>query len=112
MLVIGLSYAETEDQGTLVSAYHEVPRVASDDMHDTPEEMAHWKPLATALKRCQELVEPLYLDADRTAMQFQKQHQLITVTAALTGTIAVLFAILQLPRILAGLAASIPIAEG
>jgi hypothetical protein len=85
---------------------------AFDDMHDTPEEMAQWKPLAAALQRCQETVEPAYRAADRTALRFQKQHQAITIAAAIAGTVAVLLAILQLPSIIGGFLVPIPTVEG
>jgi len=106
------SYAETKDQSVVTGDYCAGLHEPTDDMHDTPEEMAQWRPLAAALQSCQEIVEPAYRAADRTAVHFQRQHQTITVAAAIFGTVAVLFAILQLPRIISGFVFSIPVAEG
>jgi hypothetical protein len=106
------SYVETKDQNMVNGDYCVGLQEPTDDMHDTPEEMAQWRPLAAALQCCQEIVEPAYRAADRTAVHFQRQHQAITVAAAIFGTVAVLFAILQLPRIISGTVVSIPVAEG
>ncbi len=106
------SYAETDDRGVGIGDYCAGLLEPTDDMHDTPDEMAQWKPLAAALQSCQEIVEPAYRAADRTAVHFQRQHQTITIAAAIFGTVAVLFAILQLPRIISGSVLSIPVAEG
>lgn len=109
MIVMVPSYAE---QSALVSDRREQGADQTDDMHDTPEEMAQWKPLAAALQSCQEKVEPAYRAADRTALRFQKQHQAITIAAAIAGTVAVLLAILQLPSIIGGFLVPIPFVEG
>lgn len=106
------SYVETQDQGVVVSDKRRGRQEFDYDMHDTAEEIAHWEPLAAALTSCHEIVEPAYRVADRTALQFQRQHQLLTIAAATFGTIAVLFAILQLPRIISGSVISIPVVEG
>ncbi len=106
------SYAETKDQSVVSGDYCAGLQEPTDDMHDTPEEMAQWGPLAAALQSCQDIVEPAYQAADHTAVHFQRQHQAITVAAAVFGTFAVLFAILQLPRIISGFVVSIPVAEG
>jgi hypothetical protein len=111
MIVMVLSYADTE-QSALFSDGRKQRADQTDDMHDTPEEMARWMPLASALQSCQEKVEPAYRAADRTALRFQKQHQTITISAAIAGTVAVLFAILQLPSIIRGFLVPIPIVEG
>jgi hypothetical protein len=86
------SYAETDDQGALPSDYREEREEASDDMHDTPEEMAQWKPLAAALQSCHDVVDPAYRAADRPAMRFQRRRQVIAISAAIAGTIVVLLA--------------------
>ena len=86
------SFAETEDRGALPIDYREGRAEASDDMHDTLEEMARWKPLAVALQSCQDVVEPAYRAADRPAMHFQRRRQAIAISAAIAGTIAVLLA--------------------
>ena len=91
MIVTVPSYADTE-QSALVSDGHEQRADQTDDMHDTPEEMARWEPLAAALQRCQEEVEPGYRAADRPASRSQKQRQAITISAAIAGTVAVLLA--------------------
>jgi hypothetical protein len=92
VICVAPSYAETKDQGALPSDYREGREEASDDMHDTAEEMARWEPLAAVLQRCQEKVEPAYRAADRPATHFQKQRQAITISAAIAGTVAVLLA--------------------
>ena len=48
MIVTVPSYADTE-QSALVSDGHEQRADQTDDMHDTAEEMARWRPLAAAL---------------------------------------------------------------
>ena len=111
-VIVALSYAETKDQSVVTGDYCAGLQEPTDDMHDTTEEMAQWRPLAAALQSCQEIVEPAYRAADRTAVHFQRQHQTITVAVAIFGTVAVLFAILQLPRIISGFVFSIPVAEG
>ncbi len=92
MICVAPSYAETEDQGALPSDYREGREEASDDMHDTLEEMARWKPLAAALQSCHDVVEPAYRAADRPAMHFQRRRQAIAISAAIAGTVAVLLA--------------------
>jgi hypothetical protein len=87
-----VAYAETEDQGALPSDDREGRAEASDDMHDTREEMARWKPLADALQSCHDVVEPAYRATDRPAMRFQRRRQAIAISAAIAGTIAVLLA--------------------
>lgn len=109
--IVMVSCADTE-QNALVSDGRQQGADQTDDMYDTPEEMARWKPLAPALQSCQETVEPAYRAADRTAMRFQKQHQAITIAAAIAGTVAVLLAILQLPSIINGRVVPIPLFEG
>jgi hypothetical protein len=106
------SYAEKKDEGILASDHLQARLQPTHDMHDTPAEMIEWRPIAAALQSCQEIVEPAYRAADRAALQYQRQHQLITIAAAIFGTVAVLFAILQLPRIISGSVVSIPVAEG
>ena len=91
MIVMMLLYADT-GQSELVSDGHEKRADQTDDMHDTPEEMARWEPLAAALQRCQEKVEPAFRAADRPASRFQKQRQAISISAAIAGTVAVLLA--------------------
>ena len=91
MIVTVPSYADTEQSAPFSDGH--APRAdQTDDMHDTPEEMAQWKPLAAALQSCQDVVEPAYRAADRPAMHFQKQRQAISISAAITGTVAVLLA--------------------
>jgi hypothetical protein len=112
VIIVAPSHVETEGPSAVAIDFREGRDETIDDMHDTPEEIAEWRPLAAALERCQETVEPAYRAADRTAQQFQRHHQLITIAAAVFGTVAVLFAILQLPRIVSGTFVSIPVAEG
>ena len=89
MIVTVPSYAATEQSAPFSDGH--APR-ADDDMHDTPEEMARWKPLAAALQSCQDVVEPAYRAADSPAMHFQKPRQTISISAAIAGTVAVLLA--------------------
>ena len=84
-------YADTR-QSALASDGREQLADQAYDMHDTPEEMARWEPLAAALQRCQETVEPKYRVVDRATLRVHKQRQAITISSAIAGTIAVLLA--------------------
>lgn len=55
-----------------------------------------WERLRVNLLRCREQVQPTYVTSDNNAMRFQFEHRIITLTAAVSGTIAVLLAIAQL----------------
>jgi hypothetical protein len=97
MIVMVPLYADTEQSALFSDGREqhdgrEQRADQTDDMHDTPEEMARWGPLAAALQRCQEKIEPAYRAADRPASRFQKQRQAITISAAIAGTVAVLLA--------------------
>lgn len=79
------------------------PRVAGgysgEDMRDTPQDLARWPELAEALRVCEEVLGPLYRASDEAAKKHQRQHRLLTVVAAVCGTLAVLFAILELSHL-------------
>jgi hypothetical protein len=66
------------------------------DMSETPDELAKWPALAVLLKYCEEIIRPAFQDADSAAKKHQKTHKLLTKLAAIFGTTAVLFAIVQL----------------
>jgi hypothetical protein len=108
VVFVPLSHAEKNDQRVEskylqkcqeASNYLQKRQKATADMHDTHEEMEKWKPLAEALRRCEEIVEPKYCCANRVASRYQTQHKRITFLAALCGAAAVVIAILQLPEI-------------
>jgi hypothetical protein len=65
-------------------------------MVDTPEEMAHYRPLAYALGRLGATIVKAYESADRNALRHQRIHRVLTLLAAAFGTAAVLFAIAHL----------------
>src|SRR4030067_3826956 len=66
------------------------------DMIDTDEELSLYKPLRNALITCRETIFEAYNLADKKALRNQKHHRILTIFAAVFGTIAVLFAIMQL----------------
>ncbi len=80
------------------------PMVEDTDMVETPDEMANWPALVDRLRRCSELISPVFHDRDAEAKDHQRYHRLLTTLAAVFGTGAVLFAILQLayPDLLGG----------
>jgi hypothetical protein len=73
-----------------------------DDMHDSPQDMPHSQPLRDALMLCQKTVEVGYRQADALALRHQRYHRLLTITAAVFGTTAVILAIVQLSRLFPG----------
>jgi hypothetical protein len=68
-------------------------------MRETSEDLARWPELREALEVCEEVVGPLYRASDQAAKKHQRQHRLLTVIAAVCGTLAILFAILELSRL-------------
>jgi len=75
----------------------------NDDMHDSPQDMPHSKPLRDALTLCRDTVEVGYRRADASAMRHQRYHRLLTITTAIFGTTAVLLAIVQLSGLFPGM---------
>ena len=73
-----------------------------DDVPDSPEDLAVREPLGRALRACDEIIAPAYRRADAAALGHQWQHRAITVVAVVFGTIAVVFAVLQLSGLLPG----------
>ncbi len=79
------------------------PKMEQDDeMHDSPWDMPPGQPLRDALTLCQNTVETGYRKADASALRHQRYHRLVTVIAAIFGTIAVLLAIIQLSGLFRG----------
>ena len=76
----------------------------TEDMVETPEELEKWSAIADRLVVCNRLIRELFLTADSAARRHQKWHRELTKLAAVCGTGAVLFAVLQLayPRHLLG----------
>lgn len=66
------------------------------DMIDTDEDLSLYKPLNHALKTVREIILQEYDSSDKSAIRNQRCHRILTVLAAVSGTIAVLFAIMQL----------------
>src|ERR1700690_3400422 len=66
-----------------------------DDMHDTPEEVARYAPLAEAFQWC-ESVSDEFDRADCMAVVYQRRHRWITRIAAVSATCAVATAIIGL----------------
>ena len=70
------------------------------DMEDWDDELPPPGRLADALVYCRELLLPLYYAANRGAMKDQKTYRIISAVAVSCGTVAVLFAIVQLSGLL------------
>ena len=66
------------------------------DMHDSDEDMTRWSLLRDRLEVRKKVIQPHFHMADESALTHQRYHRLLTKLAALCGTGAVLFAILQL----------------
>jgi hypothetical protein len=78
---------------------------AKDDMLDTDEELdERWKALAEPLKQCKKVIVPAFQEADLAALAHQRRRRRLTELGAICGTVAVLFAIVQLafPRLVEG----------
>jgi hypothetical protein len=75
----------------------------NDDMHDPPRDMPRSQPLRDALTLCQNTVEVAFRQADALALRHQRHHRLVTLTAAVFGTTAVLLAIVQLSGLFPGM---------
>jgi hypothetical protein len=67
-----------------------------DDMHNAPDDLAHWQQLAGKLQVCAEVIEPACRKADGAALRHQSYHRQLVKWATVFGTAAILFAILQL----------------
>ena len=66
------------------------------DMEDSKEDLNHFQPLNDILTRCHNILFRRYQKSDTAACRHQKHHKRLTIIAAVCGTIAVLFAIVQL----------------
>jgi len=66
------------------------------DMEDSKEDLAHFQPLSDILTGCHKILFRRYKKSDKAAIRHQKHHRRLTIIAAVCGTIAVLFAIVQL----------------
>ena len=66
------------------------------DMVDSEKDLAHFQPLSDILTCCHKILFRRYQKADKTAIRHQKYRRRLTIIAAVCGTIAVLFAIIQL----------------
>ena len=75
----------------------------NDDMHDSPQDMPPSQPLRDALALCRDTAEVGYRQADASALRHQRYHRLLTITAAIFGTTAVLLAIVQLSGLFRGI---------
>ena len=69
---------------------------AHDEMADPLHERQQWPLLHDPLELCERTVNKVYRVADAEAQQYQRNHQSITAPAAVFGTTAVLWAIVQL----------------
>ncbi len=66
-----------------------------EDMHDSEKDLRSFPQLAQALKELRAIGER-FADADEAASFYQTRHKLIVAVAAVCGTLAIVFAILQL----------------
>ena len=66
------------------------------DMVDSEKDLAHFQPLSDILTGCHKILFRRYQKSDKAAERHQNHHKLLTIIAAVCGTIAVLFAIVQL----------------
>jgi len=76
------------------------PIPSQHDMSDT--DLPPEQPLHEAVKVCADVIHPLYIEADQKAVRHQKYHRFLTILAAISGTVAVLFAIIQLSGLFLG----------
>jgi hypothetical protein len=102
-----MSEREQTTSPTFVSVPEERPSTetsAQDDMRDTPKDLARWPTLEGSLRQCEEVIGPAFRTADSAALAHQSNHRRLTKLAAGCGTVAVLFAIVQLafPRLVEG----------
>jgi hypothetical protein len=66
------------------------------DMHDPEDDRKNWPKLADNLAVCEQIIRPVYDEADTRAMRHQRWHKWMTTLAATAGTCAVVFAIIHL----------------
>jgi hypothetical protein len=66
------------------------------DMIDLPDQLTYWPLLRKQLERCSDVLWNAYHEADRIALRHQNLHRALTLSTALTGTLAVVIAIIQL----------------
>ena len=78
------------------SGRRKVKRPRDYDMIDSAAHLRLWKPLRSALRQSERVLLPVYLGSDQAALRTQWYHRRLTILAAVCGTAAVLFAILQL----------------
>lgn len=76
------------------------PIPSQHDMSD--DDLPPEQPLYEAVKVCAEVIHPVYIEADQKAILHQKYHRFLTILAAISGTVAVLFAIIQLSGLFLG----------
>jgi hypothetical protein len=69
---------------------------AEHDMVDTPADQRRWPSVVKLLEPCEAAVGSAFREADLAALQHQKTHRLLAKLAAGFGTIAVLFAIVNM----------------
>jgi hypothetical protein len=79
------------------SVVPQAPELPSDfDMNDTEDDLERWKVLAGPLGTCRSVLWDAFREADAAAQKHQGRHRWLTLAAAVAGTSAVLFAIVQL----------------
>jgi len=66
------------------------------DMVDSEADLARFQPISNILIDCHKTLFRRYQKSNQAAMRHQKYHKYLTITAAVCGAIAVLFAIVQL----------------
>jgi hypothetical protein len=71
---------------------------SSEEMSDSPRDRERWPALREALEICERTVNQVYQSADAEARRHQRRHRWVTAFAAVLGTFAVIFAILQLAK--------------
>jgi len=74
---------------------------SSNDMHDTPEDLGRYgEPLRRALVHFQENLSGSFDTYDRLAIRQQRGHRLIVSVFCVSGSLAVIFSILNITRLL------------
>ena len=93
----GKAVSHTQSPSTAHSAVNHPHQKPQDyDMVDSEKDLDHFLPLNDILTSCHNILFRRYQKSDKAALRHQKHHKRLTIIAAVCGTIAVVFAIIQL----------------
>jgi hypothetical protein len=88
------------DSEMLMTAPRASATEIGDDMFDSRDELPSHESVREAIEFCNSTLTLAYKQADARALRHQKWHRSLAIIAAILGTAAVLFSILQLPHLL------------